>query len=75
MLKPEIKLVESDIFCTCGNPNFRYDMDLRPTYDIYEVIIPKAPCGHTIHFLCSDCLKIIASTIGTKMGGEGHETD
>lgn len=63
MLKPEIKLAQVDTFCTCGKPNFRLGMDTRPVYDIYEVIIPKAPYGYTTHFLCTDCLKALVSIL------------
>ena len=70
MLRPEIRLADNDTFCTCGNPNFRRNMDTRPKYDIYEVKIPTAPCGYATHFLCRNCLKIIASAIGAEMGGE-----
>ena len=60
MLYPVIKLIKQTAFCTCGNPNFRHSFEFhKPCYKIYEVKIPKAPCGSETFHLCEDCLKIL----------------
>lgn len=60
MLYPQIKLCKKSTYCTCGKPNFRHNFEFhKPSYEIYEVIIPTVPCGSKTFRLCTDCLKLL----------------
>ena len=59
MLTPTVRLCKEHSICTCGNPNFRTFNSQKPIYKVYEVIIPKAPCGEVTFHLCEDCIKKI----------------
>ena len=56
MLEPTIKICKERAICTCGAQNFRPFSSTKRIYEIYEVTIPKSPCGEVTFHLCEDCI-------------------
>ncbi len=63
MLTPTIKICKEKTFCTCGAPNFRPLHSSKQIYKVYEVTIPKVPCGEETFYLCEDCIKKIGEAL------------
>lgn len=63
MLTPVIKICKEKTFCTCGAPNFRPFNSSKRIYKVYEVTIPKLPCGTETFHLCEDCIRKIGEAL------------
>ena len=63
MLTPAIKMCKEKTFCVCGAPNFMPFHSSKRIYKVYEVTIPKRPCGAETFHLCEDCIRKIGEAL------------